>query len=210
MDQRMELLSEKRAQLCIKNLRDHQFGADYFASRQEAVQFLKNQIPEGASVALGGSVTLTQCGILDWLQDNPHVHHIDRYNTDDVAKALHDAFSADVYLMSTNAVTLDGQLYNIDGNGNRVAALTYGPKQVYVLAGVNKIVDDLEEAEKRARNIAAPANNLRLGKDNPCTAVGRCMNCNRDTCICSTYVITRRSQTKGRIHVLLINETLGY
>ena len=115
------------------------------------------------------------------------------------------------YLSSSNAVTMDGQLYNVDGNGNRVAALTYGPEHVLVICGVNKIVKNLEEAELRVRNVAAPANCVRLHKDsNPCTKTGTCMDCRLPSRICSVGSVLFRSHVEGRIHVLLVNEELGY
>ena len=121
-----------------------------------------------------------------------------------------DSLNADVFLMSSNAVTLDGCLYNVDGTGNRIAALIYGPAKVYVLAGTNKLVANLEEAEQRIRMIAAPANCVRLNKENPCTITGTCMNCSRPSTICNQYLVSRRSGKPGRIHVILINENLGY
>lgn len=210
MDEPMSKRNEMQAKLCMRNLKSHQFAADWFETGEQALDFLKQSIPAGSSIALGGSETLREIGVLDWLASDSSVHHIDRYHTDDVNRALHDAFNADVYLTSTNALTLDGMLYNVDGTGNRVAALTYGPQKVYVVCGINKLVKDLEEAHNRVMMTAAVANAIRLKRDTPCTQVGYCVQCSREDCICCSEVTTRRSKTKDRIHVLIVNETLGY
>lgn len=199
-----------RAESCVKHLRMHGFGADYFETKEEVLSYLKENIPKGSSIGIGGSVTLTEIGVLSWLTGNEDYHFLDRYHTDDVSRVFHESLNADVYLMSTNALTEEGELYNIDGNGNRLAALIYGPKKVYVIAGTNKIVKNLEEAVSRVELFSAPANNIRLGKTNPCTKTGQCMHCSTPSTICNQIVTTRRSGTPGRIHVLLVNEALGY
>lgn len=199
-----------RAESCVKHLRMHGFGADYFETKEEVLSYLKENIPKGSSIGIGGSVTLTEIGMLSWLTGNEEYHFLDRYHTDDVSRVFHESLNADVYLMSTNALTEEGELYNIDGNGNRLAALIYGPKKVYVIAGTNKIVKNLEEAVSRVELFSAPANNIRLDKTNPCTKTGQCMHCSTPSTICNQIVTTRRSGTPGRIHVLLVNEALGY
>lgn len=199
-----------QAQECVKHLKAHNMEADFFETGEEAVAFLREQIPEGSSIGVGGSETLSQLGIIDDLTGNPKYHFLDRYHTDDVGKVFRDSFFADIYLMSSNAVTLDGCLYNVDGNGNRVAALIFGPKKVYVICGINKLVPTIEDAVERVKMTAGPANNVRLKKDNPCTRLGRCMECEKDSSICNQFVVTRRSGQKGRIHVLLVGEQLGY
>lgn len=202
--------SALRAKSCIEHLRMHGFGADYFETKEEVLSYLKEAIPKGASIGIGGSVTLSEIGVLSWLTGNPDYRFLDRYHTDDVKKVFHESLCADVYLMSTNALTEEGELYNIDGNGNRLAALIYGPEKVYVIAGTNKIVKNLEEAVQRVELFSAPANNIRLNKTNPCTKTGQCMHCSTPSTICNQIVTTRRSGTPGRIHVLLVNEALGY
>ncbi|MGN1388285.1 MAG: lactate utilization protein, partial [Bulleidia sp.] len=163
-----------RADSCVKHLRMHGFGADYFETKEEVLSYLKEAIPKGASIGIGGSMTLSEIGVLSWLTGNPDYRFLDRYHTDDVKKVFHESLCADVYLMSTNALTEEGELYNIDGNGNRLAALIYGPEKVYVIAGTNKIVKNLEEAVQRVELFSAPANNIRLNKTNPCTKTGQC------------------------------------
>jgi hypothetical protein len=209
-DENEKVIGRLQAQEAIKNLKLHNFDADFFETGDEAVIYLKEHIAKGASIGVGGSMTLDSLGIIKWLTGNADYHFLDRYHTDDVKKVFHESLSADVYLMSSNAVTLDGCLYNVDGNGNRVAALIYGPEKVYVICGVNKLVKNLDEAIERMKAITAPANNVRLHKDNPCTKLGRCMQCTTPTSICNEFVITRRSGLQGRIHVLLVNEKLGY
>ncbi|WP_194611881.1 lactate utilization protein [Clostridium vitabionis] len=209
-DKHVKAIERLQAEECVKNLRKHNFDADFFETGAEAAAWLKEHIPAGSTVGIGGSMTLSELGITDWLTGNPDYKFLDRYHTDDVQKVFRESFFADVYLMSSNAVTLDGCLYNVDANGNRVAALIYGPKKVYVICGVNKIVPTLDDAITRVQQIAAPANNVRLQRPNPCTEFGHCVKCVKDSSICNQFVITRRSGRQGRIHVLLVNEELGY
>ena len=210
MDQHSKTARRQLAGVCVKNLKNNGFAADYFETVPEALAFVQNLIPAGASVGFGGSERLTQTGSLDWLYENKDYTVYDRYHTDDVKKVFHQCLMADYYLMSTNALTADGHLYNVDNTGNRVAALAYGPEHVVIIAGTNKIVRNDEAAVSRNEDVAAPANNIRLNMPNPCTEYGRCMHCSRDTTLCNQLVITRRSKPVGRIHVILINEELGY
>lgn len=210
MNEKAKVIGRLQAAECMKNLKAHNMDADFFETGVQAVAWLKENIAKGSSIGTGGSETLAELGIINDLTGNPDYHFLDRYHTDDVQKVYRETFSADVYLTSSNAVTLDGCLYNVDGNGNRVAALIFGPRKVYVLCGVNKIVPTIDDAITRVKNIAAPENNVRLNKPNPCTQLGRCVQCVKDTSICNEFVVTRRSGQKGRIHVLLINEELGY
>ncbi|MCH4222583.1 MAG: lactate utilization protein [Solobacterium sp.] len=210
MDDNLKAIQRAQAETAIKRLKDHSFETSWFETKEEALQYLKESILHGSSIGVGGSMTLEEMGVIAWLTGNPDYAFLDRYHTDDREKIFHESMNADVYLMSSNAVTLDGCLYNVDGTGNRVAALIYGPKKVYVLCGTNKLVNDVDSAVKRVKEIAAPANNVRLHKDNPCATLGSCMNCMRPTTICNQFVLTRRSGTPNRIHVILINESLGY
>ena len=155
-------------------------------------------------------MTLFEMGIIDFLENNSEIQYLDRYHSEHPHEIYHAALSCDYFLTSTNAVTLSGELYNVDGNGNRVAAMIYGPEHVLVIAGANKVVRDLKAAEDRVKTIAAPANCVRLNKDNPCTKIGACVDCQLPTRICSAAVTLQRSHVPGRIHVLLINEDLGY
>ncbi len=196
-------------QLALK-LEANNYGVSVAETKEEAAELIKSMIPEGASVGVGGSVTLDELGMISWLRENPAVKFIDRYHTENRKQAFRDALSADVFLMSTNAVTMQGWLYNVDGTGNRVSALIYGPDKVIVVAGINKVTEDLDAAVARVEKLAAPANNVRLNKENPCVKAGQCMHCSQASTICNQYVVTRRSGEKGRIHVVLVNEELGY
>ena len=202
---RNELLAQK----VIKGLQSRNMAGYYAADKEAALKQALALIPEGSTVTMGGVMSVQEIGLVKALTEGNY-NFIDRDAVEDKRAAMLAAYDADFYLMSANAMTEDGILVNIDGNGNRVAALIYGPEKVYVICGVNKLVKNLDEAIERMKAIAAPANNVRLHKDNPCTKLGRCMQCTTPTSICNEFVITRRSGLQGRIHVLLVNEKLGY
>lgn len=193
-------------------------------TRKDALALLKDLLNDGDSVAVGGSVTLDQTGVIDFLR-NGNYNFIDRYESGISPEEAENRFRlgllADSFILSSNAITEDGCLYNVDGKGNRVAALIYGPKNVIVIAGKNKIVKDLKEAEYRVKTIATPKNCGRLSIENYCLKTGKCVSlsqdgrsmcdgCNSDTRICCTYVITAKQRLKNRIKVILVNEELGY
>lgn len=204
---------ETLAATVIKNLKKRQIEGYYFPTSKEAVKKAMSLLANHATVGFGGSVTLTETGMLDALRACPTIQLLDRDAADTMeekVKILHQCLSADTYFMSTNALTIDGELVNIDGNGNRVAALIYGPNEVIILAGMNKIVPSAEEAIHRIRNTATPPNCIRLSKQTPCAATGACSDCLSADCICNQIVITRRSGFPGRIKVLLIGEHLGF
>lgn len=200
------------AETMIKNLEKRNITGHYFDDCTALCSYLKETLPQGAVISWGGSESLTESGVMDLLRAGDY-SLIDRA----LAKTPQEAreiFSrivlSDYYFMSTNAITLDGELVNVDGNGNRVAALAQGPSHVYLIVGRNKVSSNVEDAMNRVRNIAAPANVKRLNKQTPCQITGRCGDCQSPDCICSHTVITRHSCHKDRIHVLLVNEELGY
>lgn len=163
---------------------------------------------------MGGSVTLSEIGLIDYLREDdcPCVVY-DRVlakTASEIKEMKANMFNADYFLMSTNAITLDGELVNIDGTANRVCYLCYGPENVLIVAGMNKVVSNVEEGLNRVKNIASPPNTIRLNKDTPCSKLGRCTDCLAQDCICSQTVVTRRSSAKGRIKVLLVGEELGF
>lgn len=162
-------------------------------------------------VTYGGSMSLDEIGIKEAVEEAGHdLLRREKYVTpEEKAECFAKQTLSDVYLMSTNAITLDGELVNIDGSGNRVACLAFGPKEVIILAGMNKVVTDVEEGVKRARNFAAPPNTVRLSCDTPCAKTGECGNCLKDT-ICCEIVVTRASRVPGRIKVVFVGEELGY
>ena len=204
---------ERQASTIIKNLKKRNMDGFYCATAEEAKEKALSLIEPGETVSFGGSVTIEECGILDALRERDDIALYDRAtakNAEEMGDIFRRAFYADSYLMSANAITLDGELVNIDGNGNRVAALIFGPKQVIVVAGMNKIVSNEEEAIRRARNMAAPPNCIRLNKNTPCAATGKCADCMGSDTICCQTVVTRRSRDAGRIKVILVGEELGY
>lgn len=184
----------------------------YCETKEEAKSLALSLVPENSTVSFGGSVTLEETGVLTELRNRADITLYDRATAttpEENKKIMHDALSCDYYFMSSNAITVDGELVNIDGNGNRVAALIYGPEHVIIVAGMNKIVKNVEEGISRTRNMASPQNCIRLGKNNPCAINGVCGNCLADT-ICDQIVITRASRVPQRIKVILVGEELGF
>ena len=201
------------ADTIIKRLAARQMEGFYCATKEEACEKALSFVKEGASASFGGSMTLEETGILASLRERKDISLLDRAtgkNPEEVAQIMHEALSCDTYFMSTNANTTDGELGNIDGNGNRVAALIYGPKRVVIVAGMNKIVSDVNSAVSRVRNSATPPNCIRLNKNTPCAATGVCADCFSPDCICNQIVVTRRSGNTDRIKVILVGEELGY
>lgn len=204
---------ETLAGTVIKNLAKRRIEGCYCATAKEAQEKALAYISEGSSVAFGGSMTLEETGTLTALRSRTDIRLIDRANAktpEETKQFYRDAFSADFYLMSTNALTVDGELVNIDGNGNRVAALVYGPENVIIIAGMNKITKNVEEAINRVHAIASPMNCKRLDRNTPCAATGVCADCTSPDCICCHTVVTRYSRFEKRIKVILVGEELGY
>lgn len=207
-----EIANQNLANTIIKNMAKKNMEGYYCATSAEAVEKALSLMPEGASVTWGGSMTLTECGLMDALK-TANYELIDR----DTAKTPEDSrlmyakqVMADYYLMSSNAITIDGELVNIDGRANRVSCLCWGPQNVIIIAGMNKVCSDVESAVQRVRNFAAPPNCVRLNRNTPCTQTGKCGDCYSPDCICSQVLITRRSSTPNRIKVILVGEELGY
>lgn len=204
---------ENLANTVIRNLQKRQMDAWYCATAEEAAESALSLLKPGCSVSFGGSMTLEESGILAALREKTDIRLIDRAQAkspEETRQMYHDALSCDYYFMSTNALTQNGELVNIDGNGNRVAALIYGPENVILVTGMNKIVPDVEEAICRVHNTATPLNCIRLEKKTPCAATGCCADCLSPDCICNQVVVTRRSGIPGRIKVILVGEDLGY
>jgi hypothetical protein len=210
-----EVIFQRKARRVIENLKRRNISALYCRTCKEAISEIRKLIPEGSTVALGGSVSIIQSGLLDVLR-SMKINLLDRYRmgitNEEVEEILRQGLGADVLLMSSNAVTADGKLVNEDGRGNRVAGLIFGPKKVIVLVGVNKIVPTVVDGIARIKNIAAPLNCIRLGADTPCARTGFCDddNCHAPARVCSQITITESSRTKGRITVVLVGEELGY
>jgi len=208
-----EIYYETTANTIIKNLKKRQMEGFYCKTSKEAVTKACSFFQPGDTVSFGGSETLNECGMLSLLREKDDITLFDRATAaspDETEEIFRKAFSVDCYFMSTNAITLEGELVNIDGRGNRVAALVFGPKYVIVMAGMNKVVPNLTDAYNRVKNIASPPNCIRLNKKTPCAATGHCGDCYSPDCICSQTVITRRSGLPDRIKIILIGEELGY
>lgn len=204
---------ERCAQTIISNLQKRRMEGYYYPTAEEAVKKALSFLTPGCSACSGGSMTLQDTGMMDALRSREDITFIDREsgkNPDEMLEIQRRGFSCDYFFMSTNAITMDGELVNTDGTGNRVAALIYGPKNVIILAGMNKVVSDVHSGIKRIRDIASSPNCIRLNRKTPCSITGKCGNCLGDDSICSQTVITRRSGIPGRIKVILVGEELGY
>ena len=208
-----EIISKRNALLAetvIKGLKSRNMTGWYAASRDEALAKALELIPEGSSVTMGGAMSAHEIGLVQTLKDGNY-RFIDRDAYEDKRAAMLAAYDADVFLSSVNAMTSDGILVNIDGNANRVSAIAQGPRKVIFIVGMNKVCGaDLDSAMKRARNVAAPVNAQRFGLSTPCTKTGTCMDCKSPDTICCQFLITRYSRHAGRIHVILVNDSLGF
>lgn len=200
---------EKRAEILIKNLKSRQFDAYYCENREQALAKALELIPEGSSVGWGGAMSAQQIGLLDAVHADTY-RPIDRDTAPDRVQAMRDCLHADVFITGANALSLTGEMVNIDGMGNRVAAICYGPKSIIVIAGMNKVTDTLEDAVRRARTVAAPMNKQRFQAETPCMVTGACADCKAPGCICNQMVITRNCRPAGRIKFILIGEELGF
>ena len=197
------------AQTVIKGLESRNMTGHYAESKEEALKLALELIPEGSTVAMGGAASAAEIGLVDAVKSGNY-NYIDRDAMEDKRAAVLAGFDADVYLASANAITNDGIMVNIDGNANRVASIAFGPKKVVFIVGMNKVCNDLDGAMKRARNVAAPANAQRFGLATPCCKTGACLDCKSPDTICCQFLITRFSRHKDRIHVILVNDNLGY
>lgn len=202
---RNELLAAK----VIKGLKSRNMDGYYAANAEEALKIALDLIPEGSSVTMGGCMSAHEIGLVDAVK-NGNYTFLDRNAYDDPRQALLEGYDADVFLSSANAITEDGVLVNIDGNANRVSYIAQGPKKVVMIVGMNKVCSDEDGAMKRARNVAAPINAQRFNLSTPCCKTGACANCKSPDTICCQFLITRFSRHAGRIHVILVNDSLGF
>ena len=201
----------KRGPILVKNLQARHFDAYYCETKEDALKKALELIPEGSSVGWGGAMSAEQIGLMDALRAGNY-NAIDRERATSIeerAQMMQQAMFADVFLTGANGLSLDGQMINIDGMGNRVAAIIYGPKSVIVVAGMNKVEDSVESAIIRAKTVAAPMNNQRFNNNNPCSVTGTCGNCKNESCICNHIAITRHCRPAGRIKFILVGESLG-
>ena len=205
-----KLYYDKRGEIMVKNLTSHGFEAYYCQDKEAALAKALELIPKGATVGWGGAMSAQQIGLLDAMNEGDY-NAIDRDkapNMEEREKAMRACLQADYFITGANALSIDGQMVNIDGVGNRVGAIVYGPKYIVVIAGMNKVTDSLESAVIRARTVAAPANKQRFPLQTPCAVTGVCGNCKTEG-ICNQLLITRNSKPVGRIKMILVGEDLG-
>ncbi len=209
MNENIQKRNELLAQKVIEGLKSRNMTGYYAASKEEALKKALEIIPEGSTITMGGGKSVEEIGLVDAVKSGNYTF-IDRNATSDRRAAMLAAYDADVYLASVNAMTDDGILVNIDGNSNRVSAIAVGPKKVVFIVGMNKVCGDLDHAMKRARNVAAPINAQRFGLSTPCAKTGSCFDCKSPDTICCQFLTTRYSKHEGRIHVILVNDDLGF
>jgi L-lactate utilization protein LutB len=207
-EQRNALLAQKM----IKNLQRRHFDAYFCKTSEDAINKVKEIIPEGSSISWGGSMTIRDMGLTTFLKKgNYDVYDREDVNTEeDKVRIYRKAFECDFYLSSVNAISEDGVIVNIDGNGNRVAAITWGPKHVIFIVGMNKVCQDVNAALARARSEASPVNAARFDINTPCHVDGVCHNCNSPQSICNYIHFLRNSHPAKRHIVILVDENMGY
>lgn len=208
MNEYQKMIYRKRGNILVRNLQKRHFEAYYCETASDALDKALELIPKGASVGWGGAMSAQQIGLIDAVK-TPQYRAIDRATAVDREQAMKDSIFADVFLSGANALSLDGEMVNIDGTGNRVSAIVYGPKSVLIIAGMNKVMDTLDDAITRARTVAAPMNQQRFQLDNPCTHTGTCADCISQSCICNQILITRHCRPVGRIKFIIVGEDLG-
>jgi L-lactate utilization protein LutB len=212
MNENIVKRNELLAQKVIKGLESRNMSGYYAATKEEALKKALELIPEGSSVTMGGAMSAHEIGLVEAVKKGNY-NFIDRENAttpEEKRKAMLAGYDADFFLSSANAMTDDGVLVNIDGNSNRVSMIAQGPKKVLFIIGMNKVCNDIDSAMKRARNVAAPINAQRFGLTTPCSKLGTCMNCKSPDTICCQFLITRYSRHADRIHVILVNDDLGF
>lgn len=208
MDIHLEKRNEILAETVIKGLKSRNMTGYYAKNKEEALKLALGLIEKGSSITMGGCMSAKEIGLVSALKEGDY-HFIDRTKLEP-REALLAAYDADIFLSSANALTDDGILVNIDVNANRVSCIAQGPKKVLFIVSMNKICSDLDSAMKRARNIAAPANAQRFDIKTPCKLTGKCTDCKSQDTICCQFLITRYSRHTERIHVILVNEDLGF
>ncbi|MGN0376990.1 MAG: lactate utilization protein [Suilimivivens sp.] len=207
-----QLAFQSAAESVIKNLEKRNMEGYFFEDSASCVKAITDMMEDGSVISWGGSESIKECGLMDALQKGNYtlIDRLTAKSPEESRELYVKAVLSDYYLMSTNAITLDGELINIDGNGNRVACLIHGPKHIIMVVGMNKLVSNVEAGYARVRDIATPANTKRLNKNTPCFHTGRCGDCLSPDCICNQVVITRRSGHAGRIKIFFVAENLGY
>ena len=212
MENYRKIYDRKRGRILVNNLKKRHCDAYYFDTKEEALEKALQLIPEDALVGWGGATSAEQIGLLPALRSGAR-KVIDRdtaQTPEQRREMMRKCLLTDVFITGCNGLSLTGEMVNIDGMGNRVAAIVYGPEKILVIAGMNKVTDTLEEAVSRARTVAAPVNKQRFGGETPCMVTGSCGNCLSEGCICNQILITRNCRPAGRITFLLVGENLGF
>ena len=213
MNENVKWVNERRIEKTIKNLEKNNIKGYYAKSNDELINIIKDIAKEGEMVSVGGSITLFETNVRDLLRSGRY-NFLDRYEENltsaDMKEIYRKTFYADTYFSSVNAITEEGEIFNVDGNGNRVAAMLYGPDKVILVVGANKIVKNIDEAVKRNKAVSGPANAKRLNTDTPCSKVGYCMDCKSNDRICCEYTVIKRQRTADRMNVIFINDVLGF
>ena len=213
MNENIKRVNEKKIEKTINNLKKNNISGYYVKDNDELINLIKDIAKEGEVVSVGGSMSLFESKVIELLRSGRY-EFLDRYKKDltqeDIKEIYRKSFFADTYFASANAITEDGKIFNVDGNGNRVAAILYGPDKVVLIVGVNKIVKNIEQAVARNRAISGPANAKRLNLSTPCVKTGQCMECNSEDRICCEYTVIKRQRNPKRMHVIFINDTLGF
>lgn len=210
MDKNLALVYQKKIERTVKALNKNGFDAHFIPTLDGLFKKIDELLKPGDSCSVGGSMTLFETGIVDYLKSGKYRYY-DRYAEGaDTGEVFHKALGCDVYFMSSNAISEDGYLVNLEGRGNRLAALLYGPEKVIVVAGRNKIAKDLQAAYRRARDFASPANVLRLGLKTPCAETGSCVDCKSENRACCHELASGMQMVKGRVAVLILPESYGY
>ncbi|MGA7578760.1 MAG: lactate utilization protein [Desulfobaccales bacterium] len=214
MDKHQMAWNEKTAQVIIKNLEKRRMEGSYAADAGQALEEVLTMIPPGATIFRCGSVTATAMGLWGRIAARPELKLLDPFQPglapEESMAIRRQGLLADLMIASCNAITLDGRLVNLDGAGNRVAAMMFGPSKVILIVGMNKVAPDLDSALGRVKHYAAPVNAIRAGRDTPCAANGLCTDCRSPGRVCNLWSIIEGQRIKGRIHVKLIGENLGY
>ena len=208
MDENMKKRNERLAQTVIKGLQSRNMTGYYAEDKEAALKQALELIEENSTISMGGCMSAHEIGLVQALQEGNY-QYLDRSKMEP-REGLLAAYDSDVFLSSANAMTSDGILVNIDGNSNRVSCIAQGPKKVIFIVGMNKVCADLESAMNRARNVAAPINAQRFEVKTPCKETGKCFDCKSPDTICCQFLITRYSRHTGRIHVILVNDNLGF
>lgn len=200
-------------ELLFRNFKANNINPHYAKTKEDIFPIIDSIVSKDDIVSFGGSMTLVDTGVIDYIMKN-YNNVIDRtiscISKEERIEISRQSLLSDVYFSSSNAITMDGWIYNVDGNGNRVAALNFGPKKVILVCGINKIVDTYADAVLRVENVAAPLNTKRLKRDTPCVVTGKCMDCKSADRICRLYSLIKSQVSNDRMHVIIVNETLGY